>query len=52
MFEQILSCVTGTTLGEEVVVDEVNFEHGPTEVEALGDGAEGPAGGYLDLQLD
>ena len=43
---------TGTTVGDEVVVVEVEVEHGPTDVETLGDGADGPVGGYLDLQPD
>jgi len=41
---------TGTTVGEEVVADEIEVEHGPTEVETVGDGDGGPVGGYLDLQ--
>lgn len=40
------------TVGEEVVVDEADVEHGPMEVETLGDGVDEPTGGYLDLQLD
>lgn len=42
----------GTTVGEEVVMDEVDVEHGPTDVETLGDEVDGPTGGYLDLQPD
>ena len=41
---------TDTTVGEEVVVDNVEVEHGPTEVETVGDGDGEPVGGYLDLQ--
>jgi len=43
---------TGTTVDEEVVVAEVEVEHGPTEVEIVGDGDGEPVGGYLDLQPD
>jgi hypothetical protein len=43
---------TGTTVGEEVVVEELEVEHGPTEVEIVGDGAVGPVGGYFDLQAE
>lgn len=47
--------VVGTGTDEEVV-EEVKVvadaEQGYTEVETVDDGAAGPEGGYLDLQLD